>query len=81
MNDYALFWIAAMMDNHCVERQWIDNPFYRNYKKKIDETEITVILSTQCLCKLLHFSMWKETSLNCNFISILSHDMCWTDQT
>lgn len=30
------------MDNG-FDRQWIQNPFYRNYKSKIDETEITVM--------------------------------------
>lgn len=31
------------MDNTNVVRKWISNPFYRNYKQKIDETVITIM--------------------------------------
>ncbi|XP_037051406.1 protein angel homolog 2 [Bradysia coprophila] len=33
----------SSMDNSGVERQWIKNPSYQNYKPKADETEITVM--------------------------------------
>ncbi len=31
------------MENIIVDRHWSTNPFYQNYKRKMDETEITIM--------------------------------------